>query len=284
MNTRELQTFLNGPCNLMQHRFTYLTISQRAHGLSIGVNFNPDQKCNFDCLYCHVQRREKYSARKLNVPEMGKELKRLLLLCELERVQELPQFGQIPAELLQLKQVALSGEGEPTLCPIFDQAVQEIVKIRMLPHFPKFKMVLLTNGTGLHLEAVVIGLRLFEPQDEVWIKLDAGTEASMRAVNRNTVPLDMVLTNIVALGRQRPVTIQSLFCSIDGVSLSDSEIETYANQLRELKEEGANIALVQVYSVTEKPAHSGCRHLPLAELSQIARHIKSITGLKVEVF
>src|SRR6185295_20336399 len=44
------------PRDFLDNRFVYLTISPRARGLSIGVNLNPDRKCNFDCVYCEVDR------------------------------------------------------------------------------------------------------------------------------------------------------------------------------------------------------------------------------------
>ena len=50
--------------------------------------------------------------------------------------------------------------------------------------YPFFKMVLITNGTWLELERVQKGLRYFTPDDEIWIKLDAGTQAYMDRVNR----------------------------------------------------------------------------------------------------
>ena len=37
--------------------FVYPVISRRSQGLSIGVNLNPDKRCNFDCVYCEVDRR-----------------------------------------------------------------------------------------------------------------------------------------------------------------------------------------------------------------------------------
>ena len=44
------------PLEFFGNRFVYAVISQRAHGLSIGINMNPDKACNFDCAYCEVNR------------------------------------------------------------------------------------------------------------------------------------------------------------------------------------------------------------------------------------
>ena len=39
-----------------QNRFVYPVLSRRSGGISIGVNLNPDKICNFDCIYCQVDR------------------------------------------------------------------------------------------------------------------------------------------------------------------------------------------------------------------------------------
>ena len=37
--------------DFLDGRFVYTVISPRARGLSVGVNMNPDKRCNFDCVY-----------------------------------------------------------------------------------------------------------------------------------------------------------------------------------------------------------------------------------------
>jgi wyosine [tRNA(Phe)-imidazoG37] synthetase (radical SAM superfamily) len=167
---------------------------------------------------------------------------------------------------------------------LFDEAVQEVVHIRALGQVPFFKMVLITNGTGLDAPSVQRGLKFFSKQDEIWVKLDVGTQAQMERVNRSQVSLAKVLANILALGRHRPVIIQSLFCAIGGQEPAEADILEYAERLKELRAAGANISLVQIYSSVRPTANSGCDHLPLKHLSQIAAQVKKTTGLTVEVF
>ena len=38
------------------NRFVYPVLSRRSGGISVGVNLNPDKVCNFDCIYCQVDR------------------------------------------------------------------------------------------------------------------------------------------------------------------------------------------------------------------------------------
>jgi len=279
---RSLVTAFGCPRNSLQNRFVYVVVSPRARGLSIGVNLNPDKHCNFDCVYCEVNRQEPARSRHLDVSVMAEELRQTLELVHSGRLRELDSYGSVPQELLRLRHVALSGDGEPTLCPNFTEAVQAVLHVRALASF--FKIVLITNATGLDFPHVKQMLSHFTQQDEIWVKLEAGTQAYMDKVNRPTVPLEKVMANILALARERPVTVQSLFPLIDGEEPPPGEIDQLAQRLLELRTAGAQISLVQVYSATRPTPHSECGHLPLRSLSRIAQTLKKVTGLRVEVF
>jgi hypothetical protein len=128
------------------------------------------------------------------------------------------------------------------------------------------------------------GLRYFTEEDEIWIKLEAGTQEYMDRVNRGQVSLQKVLQNALLVGRQRPVVIQSLFPLIDGEEPAEEEIDEYLQRLTELKEGGARISMVQIYSATCPATHPECRHLSLKRLSNIQHRIKTGVGLCAEVF
>ena len=147
-----------------------------------------------------------------------------------------------------------------------------------------FKLVLITNATGLDLPEVQEGLRYFTGQDEIWAKLDGGTQAYIDDVNHPRVPLEKIMANILVVARRRPVVIQSLFPSLNGCEPAAREIEEYAQRLKELKEAGAQISLVQIYSATRPTPRSECGHLPLRSLSRIAQQVRVVTGLKAVVF
>lgn len=272
------------PRDFLGNRFVYTVISPRARGLSVGVNMNPDKRCNFDCLYCEVNRSAPVEELRLDVPIMIQELERTLALVHSGEIRQRPCYRSVPLELLELRHVALSGDGEPTLCPNFVEAVDALVHLRARGRFPFFKLVLITNASGLDQPAVVEGLKRFTARDEVWAKLEAGTQEYMNRLNRPDCALEKVLANILGLARQRPVVIQSLFSSIKGEPPAGSEIEAYVQRLCKLKAAGAQIALVQVYSATRPTPHSECGHLPLRTLSHIAQRVREVSGLMAEAF
>ncbi len=277
------ETAFGSPRDFLDNQFVYAVVSARARGLSVGVNLSPDKVCNYNCVYCEVHRNGD-PRRELDVDLMAAELKKTLGLVRAGRLRERPWYHTLPDELLQLRHVALSGDGEPTLSPKFAEALQAVVHVRALGGYPFFKLVLITNGTGLDLPQVQEGLKSFTKSDEIWAKLDGGTQAYVNKVNRSDVPLEKVLANILLLGRQRPVVIQSLFPAINSEEPPLEEIEQYARRLLELKEAGAEISLVQIYSATRPSANSECGHLPLKTLSRIASIVRHNTGLKAEVF
>jgi wyosine [tRNA(Phe)-imidazoG37] synthetase (radical SAM superfamily) len=272
------------PRNFLDNRFVYTVLSARARGLAIGINMNPDRLCNFDCIYCEVNRNLPATEQELNVAVMAEELDKTLLLVRSGKIREHAAYRELSDELLQLRHVALSGDGEPTLCPNFAEAVQVVVHVRARSPHAFFKLALITNGTGLDLRPVQESLQYFTPDDEIWIKLDGGTQDYMDRVNRSEVPLEKVISNILLVARQRPVVIQSLFPMAFGEEPPPQEIDEYIYRLNDLKNGGAQISLVQIYSATRPIAHPDCGHMPLKKLSRISHRIKVETGLKAEVF
>jgi len=276
------ETAFGSPRDFLDNRYVYVVVSARARGLSVGINLTPDKNCNFKCVYCEVHRNG-HPPEELPVDIMAGELRKTLAFVRAGRLRERPWYKGLPDELLQLRHVALSGDGEPTLSPKFPEALQAVVHVRALSGFPFFKLVLSTNATGLDLPQVQAGLKYFTRSDEIWAKLDGGTQAYLNRVNQSDVPLEKILSNILTLGRERPIVIQSLFPSIHNEEPSLEEIEQYAQRLLELKQAGAQISCVQIYSASRPSANSDCGHLPLKTLSRIAQTVRQATGLRTEV-
>lgn len=285
VGTMDGGTAFGCPRDFLDRRFVYTVLSPRARGLCVGVNMNPDKECNFDCVYCEVNRAEPARESRLDVGVMIEELERTLQQALSGRIGLRPCYRDVPPELLELRHVALSGDGEPTLSPNFAQAVEAVIHLRTRGRLPFFKIVLMTNASALDRPEVIQGLSCFAPNDEIWLKLESGTQTYADRIHRSSAcTLEQIDANILGLARQRPVVLQSLFPSIDGAAPSAIEIETYVQRIAALKEAGAHVALVQIYSATRPATQSGCGHLPLGTLSAIARRVRETTGLNAEVF
>ncbi len=274
---------LTGAPDLTGNRLVCLYVSSRAGGLAIDANLNPDGRCNFNCAYCDVDRSQLSREPVVDVARLAAELRAMLALVHSDRMQEQAGFQNLPLELRRLRLVALSGDGEPTLSPVFCEAVETVVHVRALGGWPFFKLVLLTNASALDQPRVQRGLRHFTRQDEIWAKLDAGTQAFFERINRAPDTLAHILRNILRVAKERPVVIQSLFARMRGQNPPAHEVLEYVARLQELQAAGAQISSVQIYSANQATPNSECTHLSLAALSGIARQVREGTGLQVTV-
>ncbi len=270
-----------------ENRSVYPVISRRSRGLSIGINLNPDKGCNFDCVYCSVDRSVPGDDRPVDLAIIESELDRLLDLAYTGKLFAAGPFGNTPAALRRVNDVALSGDGEPTASPQF-AATLALAAALIDRHAPsaaeRAKLIVITNATLLQRPAVAAGLATLAGRPaEIWAKLDAGTEAYYRRIERTKVPLATVLANLLATGRQRPLVIQSLFLRLDGVGPDAAEIAAWCDNLRRLVDGGCRIDRVQVYTVARRPAEDAVGHLPAAEVVAIAAKVRDL-GLVAEAF
>src|SRR5687768_11026624 len=58
--------------------YVYPVLSRRAGGVSVGVNLNPNNACNWRCIYCQVPDLKRGPAPRINVPQLESELRGLL--------------------------------------------------------------------------------------------------------------------------------------------------------------------------------------------------------------
>lgn len=266
-------------------RFVDAVVSPRARGVSVRLNLNPDGRCNFDCCYCNVDR--KALQGRPTVPDvrvMMEQLGDALERIRLGRARELRGCEGAPADYLRLGHVALSGDGEPTLCPLFEEVVESVTHLRAQGGHGFFKIALITNGSALGEPRVERGLKMLTARDEVWAKLDSGTPGWFRQVNRAQMGYAELLESLRAAGRQRPLVLQALFPRWEGRPVPLSEQDAFGARVAELKAEGAQIDFVQVYSAARTPASGRCSHATLAELSAIARRVREVAGVPAGVF
>ncbi len=212
------------------NRFVYPVLSRRSGGISVGVNLNPDKICNFDCIYCQVDRTRQSETQFVEIAALMDELERMLRLVTGGELFELPEFADTPAHLRRLNDIAFSGDGEPTTYRNFDAIIAACAALKNRLALADVKMVLITNASMFHREHVKRGLAILDAhQGEIWAKLEAGTEAYYQLVERTPIPMRQILDNIADAARLRPLVIQSLFMRIDGQSPPADELGRFAS-------------------------------------------------------
>jgi wyosine [tRNA(Phe)-imidazoG37] synthetase (radical SAM superfamily) len=267
------------------NRFVYPVISRRARGLSIGVNLNPDKVCNFDCIYCQVDRTTTSTTTFVEMPQLLAELDHALALARTGEIFQLAKFESTPAALRRVNDIAFSGDGEPTTYRNFDEIIAACAELKHRHGLDAVKMVLITNASMFHRPAVERGLATLDANNgEIWAKLDAGTEPYYRLVDRTTIPFRQVLDNIAAAARVRPIVIQSLFMRVNGERPSHDEQLAFCDRLNEIITAGGQIRLVQVYTVARRPAESFVMPLADAEVDALVALVRERTGLASEPF
>jgi wyosine [tRNA(Phe)-imidazoG37] synthetase (radical SAM superfamily) len=281
---------------LFEHnRFVYPVLSRRSGGISLGVNLNPDKICNFDCIYCQVDRRSQSETQFVETEALLKELRETLELVTSGHIYETPKFADVPSNLRRLNDIAFSGDGEPTTYRNFDELIEKCAAVKREAegkwgvgsaecrsetlHSP-IKMVLITNASMFHRPHVERGLAILDQNDgEIWAKLDAGTDEYYHKIERTPIPFRQILGNITAAARVRPIVIQSLFMRVDDEPPTSAELDAFCDRLNEITAAGGQLKLVQIYTVARRPAESYVAPLSDAEVDAIVDLVARHTGL-----
>lgn len=268
-----------------ENKFVYPVLSRRSKGISIGVNLNPDKICNFDCIYCQVDRREESETRFVGFEQLLAELDHMLKFVLSGEIYQDPKFSSVPEALRRLNDIAFSGDGEPTTYKNFDNIVQEVADLKQKHQATEVKMVLITNASMFHRESTQKALKLLdENQGEIWAKLDAGTEDYFKLIDRTKIRFQQILDNILLVAKQRPIVIQSLFMQVNQQPPDAAEIDAYCERLIETINAGGQIKLVQVYTIARRTTEDYVTSLSSDQVDQIAQKVRDKTNLNTEVF
>ncbi|HVW38494.1 MAG TPA: radical SAM protein, partial [Pirellulales bacterium] len=236
--------FGNHARSFAENKFVYPVLSRRSGGISIGVNLNPDKVCNFDCIYCQVNRVSKSETRFVEVEQLLAELDQMLSLVASGELFRHEKFAAVPPALRRLNDIAFSGDGEPTTYRNFDEIIAACAELKRKHGLDDVKMVLITNASMFHRPAVERGLAVLDAnQGEIWAKLEAGTEEYFKLVERTTIPFRQILDNITAAAKVRPLVIQALFMRIHGEPPSPDELGAFCDRLNEIVAAGGAIKL-----------------------------------------
>ncbi|HAS17033.1 MAG TPA: radical SAM protein [Nitrospiraceae bacterium] len=282
----QIMLYQNHSRSFKENRYVYPVLSRRSKGISVGINLNPDKVCNFNCIYCQVDRNGSAPGISVDISQICRELAETLEMIKTGEIFLIPPFDKVPPELRHISDIAISGDGEPTMFPGFYEVVKEVLKIKEeweeRGHFP---LVLITNSTGLNRPKVQDAIDLiYKNNGEVWLKLDAGSEDFHKKVSGSDIPLKVIIQNIKSVAIRHPVVIQSCFFRIDNSPFPISEIEDYCLLLKEIVESGGKIRLIQIYTVARPPREDYVSPLSQNELNFIADKVHELTNIPTEIY
>ena len=263
--------------------YVYPVISRRAGGVSVGINLNTNNACNWRCVYCQVPGLKRGSAPEVDLDKLAGELRgflRDLLQGDFMR-------QRVPEGARRLNDIALSGNGEPTSAKDFDQVVGLIGEIMAeFDLIGKIKLVLITNGSLMQRPRVKQGLRhMARLGGEVWFKLDSATADGRRRINgtRQTVP--KMRENLCAAAKLCPTWLQTCVFALDGLPPADAEQEAYLSFIGGLRSEDVPLRGVLLYGLARpsmQPEAARLSALPREWMSSFAAKIEA-RGLAVKL-
>ena len=252
--------------------YIYPVISRRAGGVSVGINLNTNNACNWHCCYCQVPNLTRGGPPRIDLDLLERELRLLLdAVC----------FGDFleanaPGGSRRLVDLAFSGNGEPTSSSEFLAAVECVARVYgdyKLRETAKLRLI--TNGSFLHRHEVRSGIALLgDLGGEVWFKVDRATPAAIELVNGIRYAPERMRESLLVCAGLADTWVQSCLFAIDDVCMSDAEAEDY---LRLIKDVSQNIKGVLLYGLARPSLQSGSERLsrlPEHVLQEFARRIE----------
>ena len=261
--------------------YVYPVVSRRAGGVSIGINLNPNNACNWRCIYCQVPDLKRGSAPPIDMAQIERELRgfvETLLHGDFMRL-------HVPEGARQIVDVAFSGNGEPTSAREFPQAIELVGRVLRETGLDRtVKIRLITNGSLLGRRVVQEGLRrLGELGGEAWFKVDAGTTEGYRRINNVELSPESVARNLRRCAKLCSTWVQTCIFALDGVNPTEEAVSAYLDVLIEAGIE--HLAGVHLYGLARpsmQPEAGRLSSLPDDELEAIARRLRE-QGLTVQV-
>jgi wyosine [tRNA(Phe)-imidazoG37] synthetase (radical SAM superfamily) len=255
--------------------YVYPVVSRRAGGVSVGINLNPNNACNWRCIYCQVPGLKRGGAPEIDLPKLQAELRGFL------RELLFGTFMQdcVPEGSRRINDIALSGNGEPTSAREFAQVIELIG--RVMAEFGligKIKLVLISNGSLMHRDYVQEGLKkMTDLNGEVWFKLDSATQEGAWLVNGTRISLARTYDHLRTAAALCPTLLQTCVFALDGQPPSEAEQEAYFAFIAQLVKERVQIRGVLLYGLARpsmQPEAERLAALPAGWLENFARGIE----------
>lgn len=260
-------------------RYVYPVISRRAGGVSVGINLNPNNACNWACIYCQVEGLQRGGPPPIDLSRLENELSSFLSAA----VDGDFLAKNAPPEARRLVDVAFSGNGEPTSAAEFPAAV-DLVGCVLRAKGLELPVRLITNGSLLHRPAVQHALQnLAILGGEVWFKLDRADSAAIQRINGIAGTPEKAQRNLQTCASLVPTWVQTCWFALDGAAPDAAARQAYCQLLQPLAAQLKGVLLYGLARPSMQPEAPRLSALPARELQAFADEIEKTTGLRVLV-
>ncbi len=231
-------------------KYVYPVVSRRAGGVSIGINLNINNACNWRCLYCQVPNLTRGTPPPIALDLLEAELRAFLTYA---------LHGDFMLRYVaegdrHLQDVAFSGNGEPTSAKEFPEVLVLVEKVlrefkllgdAIVENQPQpIKVRLITNGSLMDKPSVLKSIRhLAKCNGEVWFKLDAGTKAGIARINDVNINPQTHLARLKQCAELCPTFIQTCMFALDGEPPHEDDIVAYLELISQVQQQVQGVHL-----------------------------------------
>ena len=261
--------------------YVYPVVSRRAGGVSLGINLNPNNACNWRCVYCQVPQLQRGSAPDTQVDQLEYELDVMLR----DIVQGDFMQRAVPEGARRFNDIAFSGNGEPTTSAQFLQCI-EVVE-RAVERFSlrgQIKTVLITNGSQMDKSHVQAGLQKMAAMNgEVWFKIDRAPQDGFEFVNQIKLNREQVARRLATAAALCPTWVQTCMFAVDGVLPDAAELDAYITFLAEQIAQGVVLQGVLLYGLARPSLQIEAPRLAAASAEWMQQLVVRIEALGLPV-
>jgi wyosine [tRNA(Phe)-imidazoG37] synthetase (radical SAM superfamily) len=255
-------------------KYIYSVVSRRAGGLSVGINLNVNNACNWQCIYCEIPNLTRGSPPPIELKVLEQELR--FFLKEIIHGDYMEK--NVSLEDRHLKDIAFSGNGEPTSAKEFPEVILIVKKV--LNEFDllhKIKIRLITNGSLMHQASVISSVEMLkEMNGEVWFKVDAATETSIKKINQVNLKPNQILDRLQSSAKICPTFIQTCIFTIDGNGPSTEDIDAYIKLVKEVQNDIQGVHLYGLARPSLQPQAKSLGRINEAALEDIAKKLRNL--------
>ena len=230
-------------------------IKSRRLGISLGVNIMPgDGKwCSFDCVYCECG---------LNRDHHPKEP-----LPTTEEVHD-----KLESTLKQMKErgerldvITFSGNGEPTMHPMFSKIVDNVLSLRN-EYYPEAKVTVLSNSTQIYRQDVFETLMKV---DNALMKLDTVSDKYIHTVDQpvGNYNLQLIIDRLASMNGHAVIQTMFMKGEADGRSVDNTGDEYVLPWLETVKKIAPRE--VMIYTIDRETPQEGLKKATREELDRI---------------
>ena len=233
-------------------KYIFGPVKSRRFGVSLGIDLSPKIKsCNFDCLYCELNKAKKTDFIKNEADPED-------ILLELKDFLSKNPYPDV---------ITITANGEPTLYTKLDTLIKQLNKIK-----GKSKTLILSNGSTIYREDIKEALKKL---DMVKISLDAVSESIFRKIDRplKSISIKKIIDGIKNFRKIYNGELIIEILVVKDINDTDTEMKKIASVLKKIKPDRVDIGTV------DRPPAYNVKPVDDRKLEELSKYFEGLNVL-----